>query len=216
MWLLRDSEANCSIKPHFRCWMWATCTYAEVGDKGENAWRFQARKTRINPQMKSNILWLEVSKTKSSKAMLCFLCKKKNSSRPKRCISGKAVWVNIPCWTSVCRSLTEHKRSLYHKEEICTETMYALTDKGGGVTRVFDEVVSVQKKAFIGHLKCMYSLNKQEFAHYQALALAELGLSLGATYLPFLLKLCPSYSPFWNPRENTDEQIFTAFINGCS
>ena len=64
------------------------------------------------------------------------------------------------------------------------EATRELADKDGGITRAFDEAISVQKKAFIGQLKCMYFLNKQEIAHTtKFLPLVELGKSLGATYL---------------------------------
>ena len=48
----------------------------------------------------------------------------------------------------------------------------------------FDEVVTEQKRAFIGQLKCMHFLAKQEIAHTTNFRpLVSLGKSLGATYL---------------------------------
>ena len=54
------------------------------------------RKTGIDPQWKLDFPWLQVSVADSGEAMLCSLCIKHNS-RPKRCIPGKAVWVDTPC-----------------------------------------------------------------------------------------------------------------------
>ena len=45
------------------------------------------------------------------------------------------------------------------------ESTRALVEKQGGISACFDTIVSVQKKAFIGHLKCMHFLAKQEIAH---------------------------------------------------
>ena len=56
--------------------------------------------------------------------------------------------------------------------------------RDGGIAMAFQRVVSAQRKAFIGALKCMYFLNKREIAHTTNFApLLELGKSLGASYL---------------------------------
>ena len=49
---------------------------------------------------------------------------------------------------------------------------------------MLDIVVSVQKRAFIGHLQCMHFLAKQEIAHTTNFTpLVTFAKSLGATYL---------------------------------
>ena len=64
------------------------------------------------------------------------------------------------------------------------ESSRELAKKQGGIAACFDTVVSVQKKAFIGHLKCMHFLAKQEIAHTTNFTpLVNLARSLGATYL---------------------------------
>jgi hypothetical protein len=64
------------------------------------------------------------------------------------------------------------------------ETTRALAQRQGGLAEAFDTVVTVQKKAFVGHLKCMYFLAKQEIAHTTNFTpLVNLCKSLGATYL---------------------------------
>ena len=52
------------------------------------------------------------------------------------------------------------------------------------IEKAFDRVVSAERRAFIGGLRCMYFLNKREIAHTtNFLPLLELCKSLGATYL---------------------------------
>ena len=64
------------------------------------------------------------------------------------------------------------------------ESTRALVEKQGGISACFDTIVSIQKKAFIGHLKCMHFLAKQEIAHTTNFTpLVNLAKSLGATYL---------------------------------
>ena len=59
-----------------------------------------------------------------------------------------------------------------------------LTERQGGIAESFDAVVSIQKKAFIGHLKCMHFLAKEEIAHTTKFTpLVNLAKSLGADYL---------------------------------
>lgn len=63
------------------------------------------------------------------------------------------------------------------------ESSRILTDTQGGITECFD-AISVQKKAFIGHLQCMHFLAKQEIAHTTNFTpLVNLAKSLGASYL---------------------------------
>ena len=64
------------------------------------------------------------------------------------------------------------------------ESARILDEKQGGITECFDAVVSLQKKAFIGHLKCIHFLAKQEIAHTTNFKpLVNLAQSLGASYL---------------------------------
>lgn len=64
------------------------------------------------------------------------------------------------------------------------ESSRILAEKQGGIAACFESVVSIQKKAFIGHLKCMHFLAKQEIAHTTNFTpLVNLAKSLGATYL---------------------------------
>ena len=58
------------------------------------------------------------------------------------------------------------------------ESTRVLVEKQGGIIQCFDPIVSVQMKAFIGHLQCIRFLAKREIAH--TTPLFELGKSLGA------------------------------------
>ena len=76
-----------------------------------------------------------------------------------------ATWVEVHCNVITWQSLTEHSQSNCHKEAMAAETTQTLAHHQGGIAEAFDTVVSLQKKAFVGHLKCMYFLGKQERAH---------------------------------------------------
>ena len=94
------------------------------------------------------------------------------------------MWVDTPCKTLTWQSLSEHEGSVCYQAASCTESTRALAEKDGTISQAFNDAISVQRKAFIGHLKCMYFLNKQEITHTtNFLPLVDLGRCLGATYL---------------------------------
>lgn len=45
------------------------------------------------------------------------------------------------------------------------EAELASSIKHSSIEKAFDRVVSMEKKAFMGALKCMYWMNKREMAH---------------------------------------------------
>ena len=64
------------------------------------------------------------------------------------------------------------------------ESTRILAEQRGGIIEAFGEVVTEQKKAFIGHLKCMHFLAKEEIAHTTNFTrLVKLSKSLGGVYL---------------------------------
>ena len=69
---------------------------------------------------------------------------------------GKAVWVDFPCKTIRRASLILHRDSKSHAEAIQMETSLQASRKDGGIERALDNVVSAQRKAFIGALKCIF------------------------------------------------------------
>ena len=128
--------------------------------------------------------WLELGdEIGGETVMWCSLCRR-NNCRPKRAPLGKAVWIEIPCKTITRQSLRDHAESDCHKEAMHIESSRILSTKQGGITEAMDAIVSLQKKAFIGHLKCMHYLAKQEIAHTTKFTpLIQLAKSLGTTYL---------------------------------
>ena len=142
------------------------------------------RRTGIDPSWASDFPWLVISENDcGEQGMLCSICCKTNC-RPVRAPLGKAAWIEVPCKTITRQSLKEHLESSCHKESMRMESTRALVEKQGGISACFDTIVSIQKKAFIGHLKCMYFLAKQEIAHTTNFTpLVNLAKNLGATYL---------------------------------
>ena len=82
--------------------------------------------------------------------MWCSLCRR-NKCRSRRAPAGMATWVEVPCKVITRQSLTEHSQSNCHKEAMSVETTRALAQRQGGIAEAFYTVVSLQKKAFVGH-----------------------------------------------------------------
>ena len=115
--------------------------------------------------------------------LFCDWCRK-HSRRPKKVGVGKATWIDLPCTTITRQSLVRHSKSECHVTATKMEVDLASAKKCGGIERAFDQVVSAEKKAFIGALKCMYWLNKSEIAHTTNFSpLLDLCKSLGVSYL---------------------------------
>ena len=139
------------------------------------------RKSGVDPKRKEDFPWLEVSERDGG--MFCHLCRK-HSRRPKKTAVGKATWVDSPCITITRQSLVRHSQSECHVTATKMEAALVSSKKDGGIKKAFDRVVSAERRAFIGGLKCMYFLNKREIVHTtNFLPLIELCKSLGATYL---------------------------------
>ena len=123
------------------------------------------RRTGIDPSWARDFPWLVISENDcGEQGILCSIYCKTNR-RPVRAPLGKAVWVEVPCKTTTRQSLKEYLESSCHTEAMRVESTRALVKKQGGISVCFDTIVSIQKKAFIGHLKCMHFLAKQEIAH---------------------------------------------------
>ena len=118
--------------------------------------------------------------TEKGTGMVCSLCRE-HCRRPKKSVVGKAVWTDVPC-----QSITQqaHSRSESHIDAIKMEAALGSSRTDGGIEMAFQRVISAERKAMIGSLKCMYFLNKREIAHTtNFVPLCELGKSLGAVYL---------------------------------
>ena len=134
-------------------------TSSSSGSRGKH------RKTGIDPNWAAGFPWMVACD--DGAGMLCSLCRKHNR-RPKNVLVGRAIWVDLPCKNLTRQSLVGHGRSACHTLAIIEMTL--------------DRVVSAERKAFIGALKCM--LAKREIAHTtNFVPILELGKSLGATYL---------------------------------
>ena len=115
--------------------------------------------------------------------MLCSLCRK-HCRRPKKSVVGKAVWTDMPCQSITRQVLVKHSWSESHTDAVKLEAALCSAWTDCGIERAFQRVVSAERKAMMGSLKCMYFLNKREIAHTtNFVPLCELGKSLGALYL---------------------------------
>ena len=114
----------------------------------------------------------------------CSVICAESSRRPKKVAVGKATWVNLPCTTITRQSLVRHSQSECHVTATKMEAALVSSRKDGGIEKAFDRVISAERRAFIGGLKCMYFLNRREIVHTtHFLPLVELSKSLRATYL---------------------------------
>ena len=112
-------------------------------------------KTGVDPAWKGEFAWLDTTEDEAGEGMWCKVCLRMKC-RPIRAPFGKAAWIEAPCRTITRQSLVLHQASECHREAIRKETSQALVDRHGGIAESFNRVISDQKKAFIGNLKCMY------------------------------------------------------------
>lgn len=89
--------------------------------------------------------------------MLCSLCRK-HSRRPKKTAVGKAVWIDLPCCNFVRQSLVRHSKTDHHVAALKLEASLVSSKRDGRITMAFEHVVSAERKAFLGYLKCMGQL----------------------------------------------------------
>ena len=73
----------------------------------------------------------------------------------------------MPCRSITRQALVNHGQSESHADAVKLEAALGSARTDGGIERVFQRVVSAERKAtcMIGSLKCMYFLNKREIAH---------------------------------------------------
>ena len=75
---------------------------------------------------------------------------------------------------------------------MCIESNRVLAQRHGGIPEAFDDVISVQKKAFIGYLQCTYFLayTAPNFLHLSNCPnLLDLGVYLWARIVSTLLNI---------------------------
>ena len=134
--------------------------------------RSKRRKSGVDSNWKKDFPWLIELDNDEMKCDLC--CK--HSCQPQMTGVSKAVWVDLPCTTITQYSLVKHSKSVSHIKAVKMEADLSSAQTNGGITMAFQRVVSAQRKASIGTLKCMYFLVKREVSstYYQLCA------SLGA------------------------------------
>ena len=148
------------------------------------------RKSGFDPTWLKDFTWLLKTNEddNSGSGMLCKLCRKHNQ-RAQRVRQGCAVWVDVPCFNYKRDALKEHEKTNHHNVAVNMEAQLGLTAVDGGIKGALKEVMSAERKAFIGHLKCMYWLIKAEVPHTTNFeSLVELCESLGCEYLQNIRK----------------------------
>ena len=126
--------------------------------------RSKPRKTGIDPRWAGDFSWM-VRVDGDEEGMLCALCRKHNR-RPRKVPVGKAIWVDLQCRNLTHQSLVNHAQSANHQLAVRMEVDLTSSKRDGGITMVLEKVVSAERKAFIGALKCMYFLTKREIAQH--------------------------------------------------
>ena len=143
-----------------------------------------ASKTRcsgIDPMWRTAFPW--ILPTEDGEGLFCSLCRK-HSHRPQKSTVGKAVWTDVPCTSLTLQALVKHGKSASHTEAMKFEATASSSRVDGGIAMAFQRVVSAERKAMIGVLKCMYFLTKQEIPHTtNFVPLCNLCKLLGLEYL---------------------------------
>ena len=141
----------------------------------------KTRRTGIDPKWHDDFPW--VLTTEDRDGMLCSLCPK-HCRRPRKSIVGKAVWTDVPRRTIMRQAPVKHGQSESHIDAVKLEAALSSPHVHGGIDMVFERVVSAERKATIGALRCTYFLTKREIPHTTNFTpLCELGKALGAQYL---------------------------------
>ena len=111
------------------------------------------------------------------KGIYCRLCKHFNER------NSAAVFNITPCISLRKDVLARHADSRMHKSALWQEHERLASEQGGGIVQAFSEAASVERKAALGAMKCLYWLAKNEIAHTtKYVPLLELARSLGCTY----------------------------------
>ena len=136
-------------------------------DSSSSCVRLQHRKT---PRWATDFPWMVIAD--EGEEMLCALCRKHNRHLRESPV-GRATWVG----KNITRqSLVNHAKSVSHELAVKMEADLASSKKDRGIAMALDKVMSAERKAFIGALKCMYFLTKIEMAHTtNFVPLSELG-----------------------------------------
>ncbi|XP_076078789.1 zinc finger protein 862-like [Mytilus galloprovincialis] len=109
------------------------------------------------------------------------------------CIKFKQQAKNTEVWTKVgCKSYREdvirnHERTSYHQVSVNMERDSLISKTTGGIGQALDTVVTLERRAFIAALRCMYFLLKKEIPHTSNFGdLLDLVKENGCSYLDTL------------------------------
>lgn len=133
---------------------------------------------QYDPEWEKDFSWVYPSD--DGKGMYCKLCKRFNTRNER---NSAAVFNITPCISLRKDVLTRHADSHMHKSAVRQECERLASEQGGGIVQAFTEAASVERKAALGTMKCLYWLAKNEIAHTtKYVPLLELARNLGCTY----------------------------------
>ena len=136
------------------------------------------RKTGISQTWIKEFKWLQKVRVNNKVGLICKICNRR-AAVPR---SGSKVWTNKPCFHLRLDKIKQHAKSNMHKL-----SMLAEADTTVAISQAFSDNFSIEMKAAVGCLKCVYWLCKREIAHTttypELLALAQ---SLGCDYFKAL------------------------------
>lgn len=120
------------------------------------------RVTGVNPEWFTVFKWLSVEQKGAQVGMLCDVCRK--YAVPS---SRYDVFIRTPCTRIRRESLAEHEKTDLHKKSVqkALQATDFVTAGVGQIEKTFSLVSNLQRDAFIGALKTMYFLIKNELSH---------------------------------------------------
>ena len=137
---------------------------------------------KYDPEWERMYPW--VYQSEDGKGMFCRLCKRFNTRNER---NSFAVFNMTPCVSLRKDVLARHADSSMHKSAMMQEHDRLASQQGGGIEQAFSKAISIEKKAALGAMKCLYWLAKNEIAHTtRYVPLLELVRSLGCSYFDSL------------------------------
>ena len=110
---------------------------------------------KYDPEWERVYPW--VYQSEDGKGMFCRLCKRFNTRNER---NSFAVFNMTPCVSVRKDALARHADSSMHKSAMMQEHDRLALKQGGGIEQAFSEAMSIEKKAALGTMKCLYWLAK--------------------------------------------------------
>jgi hypothetical protein len=115
--------------------------------------------------------------------MFCKVCKRHGQHAKK----GNKSWTEVPSTAYREDRLRDHAKADYHRVAVGLEAQREASKKSGGVKAAMEKMLTVQELAFMGAMRCMYWLVKQDIAYTTKYkSLLSLVRELGCTYFDAL------------------------------